>query len=201
MATEAVSRCRSEIFNGKTYPYAWLFMSLLILADGLFDVRRVDEALVHVREARKVSDATSHLSSSKAVHQAISTRESRLLFVKRNYPGANALVVEMMAYDKELMATNDLFAFRGFVRTLRFAGVVYCCVGQHKKGAESVEELAVLMERLSVSNPAFARGTQFMLDTETRRGMWQMIQAAARSDLECNHQNGVLKDGGVVSGC
>ncbi|KJA25619.1 hypothetical protein HYPSUDRAFT_37655 [Hypholoma sublateritium FD-334 SS-4] len=200
-AEEAVSRCRSEISKGETYPYAWLFMSLLILADGLFDVGRVDEALVHVHEARNVSSVTSQLSSSKAVHQAILTRESRLLFVKRDYPEVSVLVVEMMAYDKELMETNDLFACRRFARTLRLAGLVFCCSGQHEKGVESVKELAVVMERLSVSNPAFAHGTQYTLDTETRRGMWQMIQAAARSDLECNHQDGVLKDGGGVSGC
>ncbi len=200
-ATEAVSRCRSEISKGQTYPYAWLFISLLIVADGHFDVGRVDEALAHVDAAKQASAATSQLSSSKAVHQAIISREARLLFVKRNYPRVHDLVVEMMVYDKELMATNDLFPARRFARTLRFAGLAFCCAGEHEKGLESGKDLDALMEKLSVSNPAFACGTQYMLDMETKRGMWQMIQAGARADLGCNHQDEVLEDGGKASGC
>ena len=106
-----------------------------------------------------------------------------------------------MVYDKELMVTNDLFASRRLARTLRFAGLAFCCAGEHEKGVESGKDLDALMEQLSVANPAFACGTQYMLDMETRRGMWQMIQAGARADLGCNHQDEVLEDGGVASRC
>lgn len=189
-AREGLSLCQSEISNGQTYPRSWVYILSMGLVDALFDDGRVDEAWTHLHEAK---NALSALQSSvdEQARYIISSRSSQLFFANGEYSKATELIPEIIKYDTKVLAT-DKFILGRLVKVLRFAGIAFCCSGQHEKGVASLTELKNLMEDHAISDRDCAREAQTLLELETHRGKWKVISKIARTALQCNHHDTIL---------